>query len=174
MEIDSNIRKKNVKNIMIKFIDILKENNIYKDNKKDIEEISALIESGILKFSIEYAEANNTPFLLESIYSDKVYNITSLFNLEVIESILNKIIEPKELAFFSEEDLNPKKFREFNKKKNKIKEIKDNQTTVSAYTCKKCKGNRTTTKEIQIQRGDEPTTFFIKCLDCGYVEKQES
>ena len=38
--------------------------------------------------------------------------------------------------------------------------------------CKKCGGNRSKVKELQVDRGDEPTNIFITCLDCGHVEKQ--
>ena len=35
------------------------------------------------------------------------------------------------------------------------------------YTCRKCKGKRTTTQEIQMRSADEPMSIFITCVDCG-------
>lgn len=35
------------------------------------------------------------------------------------------------------------------------------------YTCEKCKGRRTQSKEIQMRSADEPMTIFIRCIDCG-------
>jgi len=38
---------------------------------------------------------------------------------------------------------------------------------VGMYTCENCKGQRTTTKELQLRSSDEPMTIFIRCVDCG-------
>ena len=35
------------------------------------------------------------------------------------------------------------------------------------YTCEKCKGRRTQSKEIQMRSADEPMTIFLRCIDCG-------
>lgn len=35
------------------------------------------------------------------------------------------------------------------------------------YTCEKCNGRRTSSKEIQMRSADEPMTIFIRCIDCG-------
>ena len=172
MDIDKNIRKKNVKNIILKIRNIINDNKINISKDTNIENISALIESGILKFSMEYTETNNTPFLLEPTYNEKTNNILQVINKHIIEAIINKLIEPKKLAFMRDRELNPNKFKKIKQKKNKISELKDKTGEVNLYTCKKCGGNRTKVKELQIERGDEPTNFFITCLDCGHVEKQ--
>lgn len=36
------------------------------------------------------------------------------------------------------------------------------------YTCRKCKGKRYTTQEIQMRSADEPMSIFITCVDCGH------
>ena len=167
MEIEDYDRKKNVKNIILKIKDL--KNNIPKDK---LENVAANIEVSVLNFSKEYVEANNLPYLLDSIYNDKLTNIMSLISLELIEEILKDNIPANKIAFMNDSDLNPKKFKEFFKKRKKIDEIKDNTTVVTAYKCKKCGGNRSKVKELQVDRGDEPTNIFITCLDCGHVEKQ--
>ena len=172
MYIEDNIRKKNVKNIMNKIKLIVDTNKLSLPKDFSNEKVSAMIESGCLKFSIEYTESNNVSFLIETIYNDKVDSIINILNKDIIDAIIKNTIEPKNLALMKEEELNPKKFSEINKKKQKISELKENQGEVNMYTCKKCGGKRTKVKEMQIERGDEPTNFFITCLDCGYVEKQ--
>ena len=172
MLIENNIRKKNVKNIMNKIKLIVDTNKISLPKDFSNEKVSAMIESGCLKFSMEYTETNNVSFLIETIYNDKVDNIINSLNKYILNAIISNKIEPNQIALMKEEELNPKKFSEINKKKKKISELKENQGEVNMYTCKKCGGNRTKVKELQIERGDEPTNFFITCLDCGYVEKQ--
>ncbi len=164
MEIQKEIRKKSVKNIMLKIKNIKKI--------KDTELIAANIESGILKFTSEYVEANNLPFLIEDIYLQKIDELINLLDNNIIDNILNKKIDPKKIAFMKEEELNPSKFKKIKDKKKKISEIEDKDTSVNFYKCKKCGGNRTKIRELQVERGDEPYNIFITCLDCGYVEKQ--
>lgn len=38
---------------------------------------------------------------------------------------------------------------------------------IGMYTCENCKGQRTTSKELQLRSSDEPMTIFIRCVDCG-------
>jgi transcription elongation factor S-II len=38
---------------------------------------------------------------------------------------------------------------------------------IGMYTCENCKGQRTTSKEIQLRGADEPMTIFIRCVECG-------
>jgi len=35
------------------------------------------------------------------------------------------------------------------------------------FTCRKCKGNKTTHREQQTRSADEPMTVFVCCLTCG-------
>ena len=35
------------------------------------------------------------------------------------------------------------------------------------YTCRKCKGNKTTHYAMQTRSADEPMTVFVGCLTCG-------
>jgi DNA-directed RNA polymerase subunit M/transcription elongation factor TFIIS len=35
------------------------------------------------------------------------------------------------------------------------------------YTCRKCKGNKTTHYSMQTRSADEPMTVFVGCLTCG-------
>eukprot|EP00762_Andalucia_godoyi_P005603 ANDGO_00572.mRNA.1 transcription elongation factor S-II len=39
------------------------------------------------------------------------------------------------------------------------------------FTCRKCKGERTVWRQVQLNSGDEPMTVFVTCLDCGAVTR---
>jgi DNA-directed RNA polymerase subunit M/transcription elongation factor TFIIS len=167
MEIDNNIRKKNVKNIILKF----KKINKSLSNDK-LESISANIEAGVLRFSLDYVESNNSPFLLDSIYQEKLDNIVDLLNSDILSLINKNKIDPKQIASMSEKDLNPNKFSKITKKNKKIKEIEESKSTVTVFQCPKCKSRNSKVKELQLERADEPYDIFIECLDCGFVVKQ--
>jgi transcription elongation factor S-II len=36
------------------------------------------------------------------------------------------------------------------------------------FTCRKCKGEKTTNYQMQTRSADEPMTVFIACLTCGH------
>ena len=164
--IESYDRKKNVKNIMLKF-----EELGFKDRVKNEKE-AANIEYSVLEFSKEYVETNNIEFMLEQVYNDKIEEFINLLSKELITKIFEKIIDSKKIAFMKEDELNPQKFSKVKSKKKKEDDIINNPKSVSSYKCKNCGGKRTKIKEEQILRADEPATVIITCLDCGYVEKQ--
>ena len=41
------------------------------------------------------------------------------------------------------------------------------EASTDTFTCRKCKGNKTTYYQLQIRSADEPATTFINCIDCG-------
>lgn len=130
------------------------------------KEFAIKAEKGILEFSKEYAEENETPFLLDSIYNTKLD--------EILESLCNNIdlVKSEEeayaLAFLTPEKLNPDKYDNLIKK-NEIKMYKENDIKSStAFKCSKCKKNKCSVSQKQILAGDEPLTTFVTCLECGY------
>jgi transcription elongation factor S-II len=54
-------------------------------------------------------------------------------------------------------------------KKKESDEILNEPKTTDAYECEKCNKRRTSVIEKQVKSGDEPTTQFITCLECGHV-----
>ena len=164
MSLEKNIRDDNIK----VFKEILKEKKILKKNGKIPEEI----EEGIHNFSIDYAESNNTLFLLESIYIDKSEKIKCLLNTSkfIIKSLNDKKINPRELAFLKPEELDPDKYADIITKKEVEQFKKSNQATTDAYKCPKCKQRKCSVEEKQTRSGDEPATVYVECKnpDCGY------
>jgi DNA-directed RNA polymerase subunit M/transcription elongation factor TFIIS len=134
------------------------------------------IEKSIYLFSEEYAETNNTPFLLENIYNSKageIYCMISGKNLEnTIKAINNKNINPIKIAQMKPSDLNlllsNKQYIDIIKKRELDIMLTEKKGT-SAFECKKCKKKNCSVIEKQILSGDEPATQFITCLECGNV-----
>ena len=160
MEIDKQTRddaKKEMKNILTKKLDL---NSIYD------------LETGIYEFSKSYAIDNNTPYLVESIYADKLNQLICILKSDKLASILkslkNKDFEAKSIAFLKPEELNPEKFEKIIKKKELEEHKKNNKATTNAFKCSKCGKRKCVVEEKQIRSGDEPATVFVECKECGH------
>lgn len=152
-------RQKNIK----KFSDLLVN---HLENAKKIEQ-------SIYNFSKEYTEDNETPFLLESVYSDKfneIYNL--LINKKssfLIEAIKTKKIDPLKIAMMRPDELNPDKYKKIINKKELEEFKKNNQATSSTYKCPKCKERKSVIIQKQTRSADEPATLYIECKSCGHT-----
>ena len=151
-----------------------------KFNKMFGPEISKKIEKSIYNYSIDYAENNNTPFLLDSIYKskvDEIYNITTGDNLkQAISAINNNTLDPSNIAQIKPSELNlilaNKMYIDILKKKELNMDIKTKKGT-SLFKCEKCKKRNSIVMEKQVLSADEPATQFITCLECGNVTMTE-
>ena len=155
MQIDSTKRKSNVDKIK-KII----------NNKSKSEEIQKSVEN----FSINYAEENGTPFLLNDIYDTKINEIihTLETNQDLVKNINENKINLAEIANLRPHELNPDKYEKIIKKKEEEDYKKNNQATTDLYKCPKCKKRKTIVTEKQTRAGDEPATVFVECKECGY------
>jgi DNA-directed RNA polymerase subunit M/transcription elongation factor TFIIS len=165
-------------------INIITRSDTVKNLSKILDKkIAEEIEQGIYEFSKEYAEINDTPFLIESIYESKseeilcqLTNQESNYLLNLIKE--NKLVDSKggkiklsKLAYLKPEELNPEKYENIIKKR-EMEEYKKNNTAGSnAFTCSKCKKSRCKISQKQTRAGDEPPTVFVTCLECGYTFK---
>ena len=133
------------------------------------KKISKKIEGSIFRFSVEYANDNETPFLLEQIYNTKSDEILQQFKIS--ESLVKKIKEneynPDNLAFLKVEQLHPEKYEKILKKRKLEEAKKKNKATTNAFRCSKCGERKTTIVEKQTRAGDEPATVYITCSVCG-------
>lgn len=156
MEIDKDSREKFIKKLT-------------KSLSKDISEN---IEISVYNFSKEYAEINDTSFLIQSIYDDKSNDILCLISNEdskyLVKSLKDKTIDSKKLAFLKPEELNPEKYEQLIKKKEFEEYKKNNASSSNAFTCTKCKKSRCQVSQKQVRAGDEPPTTFVDCLECGF------
>ncbi len=140
---------------------------------KDVA-IAKMIEESIFKFTEDYCEDQGAPFLFDSIYENKTNDL--LINLSnkdkiLLSSILEKSIDPKELAFLKPEELNPDKYEKILKKKEIANYKKNNKATTNIFKCSKCKSRKCTVHQQQTRAGDEPMTTYVTCQECGHVFK---
>ena len=149
---------------------------VHKFNKFFGPDISIDIEHSIYNFSLDYAENNNTPFLLENIYLSKADEMLCLLtgdNLQkIIKAIKDKKIDPKKIANMRQVELNllvsNKNYIDIIKKR-ELNMMLSEKKGSSAFECKKCKKRKCSIIEKQTRAADEPATQFITCLECGHV-----
>ena len=150
-----------------------REKNVKKISEILNEKYAKKIEQSIYNFSKEYTEDNETPFLLESVYSDKfneIYNL--LINKKsdyLIKAILSNKIYPLKIAMMRPDELNPDKYENILKKKETEEFKKSTQATSSVYKCPKCKERKSVVIQKQTRSADEPATLYIECKSCGYT-----
>jgi len=150
-----------------------RQNNIKKLSTIISEKIAKTIETSIYNFAKEYSETNETPFLIDSIYSDKFTEIYNLLinkkSIFLIEALKENKIDPSKIATMRPDELNPNKYEKILKKKELEEFKKSNQATSSNYKCPKCKEKKVTVTQKQTRAADEPATTFIECKSCGHT-----
>ena len=158
-------------------IDSKKRNIVFdKFNKLFGNNIAKKIELSIYTFSEDYAESNNTPFLLENIYSskaDEIYCILSGKNLEnAVKGFNESKIDPTKIATIKPSDLNAllsnKQYIDIVKKR-ELNMILSEKKGITTFECKKCKKRNCSITEKQVRSADEPATQFVQCLECGHT-----
>ena len=147
----------------------IKDKVIKKISKYFSKKISKKIEDSILKFSMNYATDNETPFLFQEIYNTKSEELLQQFKESkmLVKKIKDKKFKPEEVGFLKVEQLHPEKYNKILKKKNIEEHKKNNKKTTSAYKCSKCGERKTIVEEKQTRGGDEPATVFVTCQVCG-------
>ena len=159
MEIDNNTRNSNILQLS-KLVE-----------KKKAKEI----ETSIYNFAVEYAETNDTLYLIQSIYENKFDEILQLLknskndNNSLINGIKNNTIDSNKIAFLKPEELNPEKYENIIKKRELEEYKKNNVVGTDAFKCVKCKQSKCKVTQKQTCAGDEPPTTFVECLNCGHV-----
>ena len=150
-----------------------RQNNIKKLSIIISEKIAKTIETSIHNFAKEYSETNETPFLIDSIYSDKFTEIYNLLinkkSIFLIEALKENKIDPSKIATMRPDELNPNKYEKILKKKEIEEFKKSNQATSINYKCPKCKEKKVTVTQKQTRAADEPATTFIECKSCGHT-----
>ena len=135
------------------------------------------MEKGIFNYSLKEAKNkivvkkwDNPGFV--QIYMDRtrsiIYNLNK--NSGLLEQLKNDTIKAQDIAFMTHYEMSPEKWKtmlQVKSEKDKGKFETNIEASTDTFTCRKCKGNKTTYYQLQIRSADEPATTFINCIDCG-------
>ena len=132
-------------------------------SKQIVEEIS--------KFSKNYSEENEIPFLEQSIFDTKVNELEEAFriNKNLVKDIKKDNLNLNKLCTMKPEELQPERYMDILNKKKIEEHRKNNKATSDAFTCAKCKSKKSVISERQTRAGDEPATIFVTCVECSHV-----
>lgn len=100
---------------------------------------------------------------------DIVYNLRH--NKDLLERVVSGDVTPQDLVYMRPWELDYSKWRTIDERRQYIEAKKQNMATTDAYKCKRCGKRKATTFELQTRAADEPSTVFVKCVECGYVSK---
>ncbi len=141
------------------------------------DKLASNMEKGIFNYSLK--ESNNkkvvkkwdNPYFVQ-IYMDRMRSI--IYNLNkndiLLEQLKNETIKPQDIAFMTHYEMCPEKWKTMlmvKCEKDKGKFETNIEASTDTFTCRKCRGNKTTYYQLQIRSADEPATTFINCIDCG-------
>ena len=140
-------------------IDSIDQNpTIKKFSKLFSKKIAKEIVNSIYKFSKQYVEENGTPFLLESIYDNKVdellCNMDESKNGVFLTMVKEGKIDAKTIAYLRPEEMNPEMYEKIIKKKELEEYKKNKKTGTNAFKCSKCKSKNCSVSQKQTRSGD--------------------
>jgi DNA-directed RNA polymerase subunit M/transcription elongation factor TFIIS len=132
------------------------------------------LENKIFEYSQKYVEANikksQTESILMSVYETKVSDIIE--NIQTNPDLLDKITKNiDEVLDYSPQQLNPQNWERIIKRFNYTEDKKTNLAFTDLYTCKKCKGKKGVTRQMQNRSADEGATTWFDCYLCGSSSK---
>jgi DNA-directed RNA polymerase subunit M/transcription elongation factor TFIIS len=140
-------------------------------------DLAIKIELSVFEYALIYCLNNHYDIkFLKPIYDDKIYNIilnlepnNYLNNTTFIDNLLNKKINPQDVAFMSPSQIHPQNWEKWIKKK-EYRELRENNIEYTdAYQCSKCKEKKCKVRQIQTRSADEGATIFITCMNCRYT-----
>jgi transcription elongation factor S-II len=134
---------------------------------------SKIIVNHIYDYCNEYAEDNNCQILLDEIIETKISFFLDVLgkNDYLKTAIKDKIINPSNVCYMNQEDIEPDKYKHILEKRELEEYRRNNQATSNAFKCKKCGESKCQVTQKQTRAGDEPATTFVNCMECGFMFK---
>ena len=145
------------------------------NEKFNNEKASTNLEKGIFNYTLKEAEQRkvikkwDNKFFVQ-IYIDRFKSILTNLNDKLIENVNNNNLKPHLIAFMTHQELNHDKWAqliEIKSKRDKNKFEVNLASATDTFTCRKCKGNKTTFYTQQTRSCDESTTIFVQCVTCN-------
>ena len=145
-----------------------------------LEDYVEKIEESIFQFTLSRCEeknisTQNTKFFLR-FYMNKAIHLydnlrkdSYIHNESLWERVKSGELEVEKLAFYSPMEIFPEHWKEIMERKIATDEFlyQDHESIVTdRYTCRRCKQNHCTFYVKQVRSIDEPSTVFIRCLNC--------
>jgi transcription elongation factor S-II len=96
-------------------------------------------------------------------------------NGKLLERVKEKEFFPHEIAFMKPENIHPDKWKTtIDAMMKKYENAYENKAVAMTdmFKCGKCKKRECTYYELQTRSGDEATTIFIRCINCGNSWRQ--
>jgi len=150
-------------------------------------QLSKIIEKSIYNYCIDVAKKKNiirswTNNVFDNLYMNKCISIYSNLNSDtyiknnyLLKNILEKKIDPNNIAKLSVYDIFPENWKELMDRKSKMDELKYTlkpEAMTDQFKCRKCFSRSCSYYEVQTRSADEPMTQFITCLNCKNRWKQ--
>jgi DNA-directed RNA polymerase subunit M/transcription elongation factor TFIIS len=138
------------------------------------EDLSDELENKIYDYSIKYCKVNvkksQTSAILQSIYETKIDDIIQNVTenpdlLKILEKNIDEVLD------YNPQQLNPSKWERIVKRFNYIEDKKTNLAFTDLYQCRKCKGSKGVTRQMQNRSADEGATTWFDCYLCGVSSK---
>lgn len=141
------------------------------------------LERGVYNWSIDYSTEkgivkNWENPLFKSVYTDKVRSVlanltdTYIGNTRLPKRLVeDKEFLPHDIPYMKPQVAFPERWRDILDIKNK-KDAQIGESTLTAMTdqfkCGRCKKRECVYYELQTRSADEPSSIFIRCLNCGH------
>lgn len=140
------------------------------------------LERGIYNWCIAYANSHDivknwsNPVFVQ-LYSDKVRSVIGnldgtsyIGNTRLADRLADKEFMPREVAFMKPDNMYPEMWRDLlDIKLKRDQQIGENTLTAMTdqFRCGRCKKRECIYFEKQLASADEPTTIFVRCINCN-------
>jgi DNA-directed RNA polymerase subunit M/transcription elongation factor TFIIS len=136
-----------------------------------------IIESGKKRIARNWANPR-----FQRLYVEKARSVTAnvdkesyLKNIKLVERIKEHEFCPHDVAFMKPENIHPDMWKSaVGAMMKKYENAYENKAVAMTdmFKCGKCKKRECTFYEMQTRSGDESTTIFIRCVNCGNSWRQ--
>lgn len=152
-------------------------------NPEAIQKMALNLERGIFNWALDNRSATtldrSTTWneVFKSLYVNRAISIltnlnpkSQVKNPHLIKRLLNREINEFQLCYFDSKQMYPEHWKRI--MENHVEDmsqvlVQDTNVSEGLFKCGKCKSRKTTYMLKQIRSGDEGSTTFVTCVNCG-------